>query len=150
MIFGKIYGATPARSIDEMQSTMFVNGMSIEKSAATRDALFSQGVLSQPDSRLLVNPCTKNCNFCLCKHSMLDPLEEPRHSAPNLYASDLTPWELNMAASSQWISVNYSFKLYTTYSSRFWPFWILLMVSIYPVVKAMHHIYIYIYLYICL
>ena len=48
--FGKIYGSTPARSIDEMQSNMFVSDMSIEKFAATRDALFSQGALSQPDS----------------------------------------------------------------------------------------------------
>ena len=48
-------GSTPACSIDEMQSTMFVNGMSIEKCAATGDALFSQGVLSQPDSRLMTS-----------------------------------------------------------------------------------------------
>ena len=54
-IFDKIYGSTPARSIDEMQSTMFVNGMSIEKFAATRDALFSQGVLSQPAFSLMTS-----------------------------------------------------------------------------------------------
>ena len=94
-------------------------------------------------------PMHKELQFCWCKHSMLDPVEEPRHSAPNLYTSDLTPWELNMAASSQWISDTYFFKLYTTYSSRFWPFLSSLMVSIYPVVKAMHHIYIYIYIYAC-
>ena len=41
---------TPARSIHEMQSNIFVNGMSIENIAATTDALFSQGALSQPDS----------------------------------------------------------------------------------------------------
>ena len=50
-----VSGSTPARSIDEMQSTMFVSGMSIEKFAATGDALFSQGALSQPDSRLMTN-----------------------------------------------------------------------------------------------
>ena len=38
-----------------MQSTMFVNGMSIVKFAATRDALFSQVVLSQPDSSLMTS-----------------------------------------------------------------------------------------------
>ena len=56
--FRKIYGSTPSRNINEMQSTMFVNGMSIEKFAATRDALFSQGgegVLSQPDSSLMTS-----------------------------------------------------------------------------------------------
>ena len=52
---GKIYDSIPSRNIDEMQSTMFVNGMSIEKFAATRDALFSQGALSQPDSSLMTS-----------------------------------------------------------------------------------------------
>ena len=50
-----------------------------------------------------------------------------------------------MAASSQWVWVNCSFKLYTT-SHVFGHFWISLMVAIYPVVKAMHYIYIYKYL----
>ena len=38
-----------------MQSTMFANGMSIEKFAATGAALFSQGALSQPDSSLMTS-----------------------------------------------------------------------------------------------
>ena len=33
----------------------------------------------------------KELQFCSFKYSMLDPLEEPKHSAPNLYASDLAP-----------------------------------------------------------
>ena len=45
-----MYGWTPAHSIDEMQSTMFVKGMPIEKIPTTRDALFSQQALSQLDS----------------------------------------------------------------------------------------------------
>ena len=49
------YSSTPARSIDQMQSTMFVNGMSIERFADPRDALFSQGALSQPDSSLMIS-----------------------------------------------------------------------------------------------
>ena len=53
--FGKIYGSPPARGIDEMQSTMFVNGMSIDKFAATRYALFSQKALSQPDFNLMTS-----------------------------------------------------------------------------------------------
>ena len=36
----------------------------------------------------------KELQFCLFKHFMLDPLEEPKHSAPNLYASDLAPCEI--------------------------------------------------------
>ena len=53
--FGKIYGSTHSRNIDEMQSHMFVNGMSIEEFAANKDALFSQGALSQPDSSLMTS-----------------------------------------------------------------------------------------------
>ena len=39
-IFCKIYGLTPARSIDKMQSPMFVKGMTLGKLPTTRDALF--------------------------------------------------------------------------------------------------------------
>ena len=38
-----------------MQLTKFVNGMPIEKFAATKYALFSQGALSQPDSSLIAS-----------------------------------------------------------------------------------------------
>ena len=36
----------------------------------------------------------KELQFCSFKHSMLDPLEEPKHSAPVLYASDLAPRQI--------------------------------------------------------
>ena len=88
----------------------------------------------------------KELQFCSCKHSMIDPLEEPRQSAPNLYASDITPWELNMAASS-WILVNYSFKLYLLF----------MFLTILDFIDGVHISscqsnapYIYIYIYICL
>ena len=38
-----------------MQSTMFVKGITIEKLPTTRDALFSQQALSQPDSSLVTS-----------------------------------------------------------------------------------------------
>ena len=44
-----------ARSIDEMQSTMCVNDMSIEKFAATRDALILQEALSKPDFSVMTS-----------------------------------------------------------------------------------------------
>ena len=44
--FDKIYGKTP---------TVFVNGMSVENFAATRDAIFSQGTLSQTDSSMMTS-----------------------------------------------------------------------------------------------
>ena len=86
---------------------------------------------------------------------MLDPLEEPRRSAhTDLYASDLAPCQI--------VSMGIEYGSFVTldlggliipfealyYLSRFWPFWISLIVSIYPVVKAMPHIYIYTYIYI--
>ena len=45
----------------------------------------------------------KELQFCLFKHSMPDRLVEPKHSAPNLYASDyaqcqIAPWASTMAA----------------------------------------------------
>ena len=36
----------------------------------------------------------KELQFCSFKHSMLDPLEEPKHSAPNLYASAIAPCQI--------------------------------------------------------
>ena len=96
-----------------------------------------------------VNPCTKNCNFV---HPMLAPLEEPKHSAPNLYASDLAPCQIvSMGIEyGSFITMGLGWLLFQAlyYLSRFCPFWISLMVSIYAVAKAMHHIYIYIHVYI--
>ena len=36
----------------------------------------------------------KELQFCSFKHSMVAPLEDPKHSAPNLYASDLAPCQI--------------------------------------------------------
>ena len=51
--FSKIYGSTPACSIDESQPTMLIKGMAIEKLPTIRGALFSQRALSQWDSSLV-------------------------------------------------------------------------------------------------
>ena len=36
----------------------------------------------------------KELQFCSFKHFMLDPLDEPKHSARNLYANDLAPCQI--------------------------------------------------------
>ena len=43
------------------------------------------------DALLFRKPMHKERQFFSFKHSMLDPLEEPMHSAPNLYGSYLAP-----------------------------------------------------------
>ena len=45
------------------------------------------------DALLFHKSIHKEPQFCLL-HSMLDPLEEPKHNAPNLYASDLAPCQI--------------------------------------------------------
>ena len=46
--FGNIYGSTPACNIDKMQSTMFVNGMSIKNKICSyqRCSIFTAGALT--------------------------------------------------------------------------------------------------------
>ena len=72
------------------------------------------------DALLFRKSAHKELQFCSFKHSMLDPLEEPKYSSPNLYASDLAPcqiisMEIENGTSSQWVWVNCSFTLHTTY-----------------------------------
>ena len=40
-------------------------------------------------AQLLVSAGSLMVQFCSFKHSMLNPLKMPKHSAPNLYANDL-------------------------------------------------------------
>ena len=53
--FSQIFGSGSARNIDKMQSIVFLEGLSIENLPATKDTLFSQWALSQPDSSLVTS-----------------------------------------------------------------------------------------------
>ena len=46
------------------------------------------------DALLFRKSMHKELQFWSFKDFMLDPLEEPKHSAPNLYASDLAPCQI--------------------------------------------------------
>ena len=59
---------------------------------------------------------------------MLDPLEEPKHSAPNLYVSDLAPCQIVSMGNEygSFITMGLCKLLFQAlyYLSCFWPFWI--------------------------
>ena len=96
----------------------------------------------------------KELQFCSFNHSMLDPLEEPKHSVPNIYASDLAPCQNGFHGNWIWQLHHNGFGLITLSS------FILLSTFLATLnfIDGVHvssrqcnaYIYIYIYIYICL
>ena len=111
---------------------------------------------------LFLKSMHKELQFCLFKHSLLDPLEEPKRSAPtDLYASDLAPCQIV----SMGIEYGSSITMDLGGLITLWSFILLItFLAILDFIDGVHissrqsnapyiniyiHIYIY-YLYICL
>ena len=108
------------------------------------------------DALLFRKSMHKELQFCSFKHSMLDPLEKPKHSAPNLYASDIAPCQtvsmgMEYGSFITMVRVNYSFKLYTTCHvfGHFGFHWWCPCIQSSKQCTTHTYIYVYIYIYAC-
>ena len=78
------------------------------------------------DALLFRKSMHKELQFYSFKYSIVGPLEEPKHSAPNLYASDLAPCQIIYMGIEygSFITKDLGRLLFQPlyHLSRFWPF----------------------------